>query len=159
MPASLPTRRTAVKAAVAAFAAPFFNRHRYALEAQSAQEYSERAVRLVRESLVIDMLNQFLYRRDMQAKLREWFSRPGAFTQSDFERFRVHGNPCGQLWRGSRQLRIWPDALRPVEQLPGGLSGLAPAHQYGRRFYARENIGTLRNPLRDAKLDPLPGSR
>ncbi len=101
MPASLPTRRTAVKAAVAAFAAPFFNRHRYALEAQSAQEYSERAVRLVRESLVIDMLNQFLYRRDMQAKLREWFSRPGAFTQSDFERFRGTGIHAASFGEGA----------------------------------------------------------
>ena len=64
------TRRTAMKAAAAAIAAPFFNRNRYALFAQSSQEYSERAVRLVRESLVIDMLNQFLYRRDMQPKLR-----------------------------------------------------------------------------------------
>jgi len=85
------TRRTALKAAAAAIAAPFFNRNRYDLFAQSSQEYSERAVRLVRESLVIDMLNQFLYRRDMQAKLREWFSKPGAFTQADFERFRDSG--------------------------------------------------------------------
>src|SRR5580704_7764995 len=89
-PPALP-RRTVVKAAAAAIAAPFFNRNRYALFAQSSHEYSERAVRLVRASLVIDMLNQFLYRRDMQAKLREWFSKPGAFTQADFERFRDSG--------------------------------------------------------------------
>jgi len=70
------------RAAVAVFAAPFFNRHRYALFAQSSEEYSERAVRLVGESLVIDMLNQFLYRRDRQPKLRQWLSRPNAFTRA-----------------------------------------------------------------------------
>jgi len=80
-----------MKAVATAIAAPFFNRNRYALFAQSSQEYSERAIRLVRESLVIDMLNQFLYRADMQPKLREWFTKPGAFTQADFERFRDSG--------------------------------------------------------------------
>ncbi len=82
---SLTTRRTTLKAA--AIAAPFFNRNRYALFAQSPHEYSERAVRLVRESLVIDMLNQFLYRRDMQPKLWQWLTEPGAFTRADFDQF------------------------------------------------------------------------
>src|ERR1700733_1511314 len=81
------TRRTAMKAASAAIAAPFFNLNRYAVFAQSAHEYSERAVRLVRESLVIDMLNQFLYRRDLQPKLRQWLTKPGAFARADFEQF------------------------------------------------------------------------
>jgi membrane dipeptidase len=81
------TRRTALKSAAAGLAAPFINRKRYALFAQSAQQYSERAVRLVRESIVIDMLNQFLYREDMQPKLVQWLSKPGAFTHADFELF------------------------------------------------------------------------
>lgn len=84
-------RRTILKAAAAAAAAPFVNRNRYALFAQSAHEYSERAVRLVRESIVVDMLNQFLYRRDMQAKLRQWMTKPGAFTRADFEQFLSSG--------------------------------------------------------------------
>jgi membrane dipeptidase len=71
----------------ATLAGPFFNRRRYRLFAQSTTEYSERAVRLVRESLVIDMLNQFLYRSDLQPKLRQWLSQPGAFTAADFQRF------------------------------------------------------------------------
>ena len=85
------TRRAAITAAATALTAPFFNRHRYALFAQSPQEYSERAVRLVRESMVIDMLNQFLYRRDMQGKLRQWLGKPGAFTRADFEPFHDSG--------------------------------------------------------------------
>ena len=85
------TRRTALKSIAAAIVAPFINRNRYALFAQSSQQYSERALRLVRESLVIDMLNQFLYRTDMQSTMREWFAKPAAFTQADFEKFRDSG--------------------------------------------------------------------
>ena len=48
-------------------------------------------MRLVRESLVIDMLNQFLYRRDQAAKLKAWLSHPGAFTAADFARFKDSG--------------------------------------------------------------------
>jgi membrane dipeptidase len=81
------TRRAALKSAAAMLAAPFINRNRYALFGQPQREYSERAVRLVRESIVIDMLNQFLYRRDMQPKLRQWLSKPGAFTRADFDLF------------------------------------------------------------------------
>jgi membrane dipeptidase len=74
-------------ASSAALGAPFVLRHRYRLFAESTEEYPERAVRLVRESLVIDMLNQFLYRKDKEKVLNDWLSRPGAFTQSDFEFF------------------------------------------------------------------------
>ena len=75
------------RASSAALAVPFVLRHRYRLFAQSHEEYPERAVRLVRESLVIDMLNQFLYRMDKEKVLNDWLSRPGAFTRPDFEFF------------------------------------------------------------------------
>ena len=52
------------RASSAALSVPFVLRRRYRLFGQSPEEYPERAVRLVRESLVIDMLNQFLYRQD-----------------------------------------------------------------------------------------------
>jgi membrane dipeptidase len=91
MSISLTSRRTALRTAAAALAAPFIHRGRYQLFAQSNQQYSERAVRLVRDSLVIDMLNQFLYRRDMQPKLKLWLSKPGVFTLADFQQFRDSG--------------------------------------------------------------------
>ena len=74
------TRRQAVRSGAAALAAPFINRGRFALFAQETREYSERAVRLVRESLIVDMLNQFLYRRDQAGKLQAWLSKPGAMA-------------------------------------------------------------------------------
>jgi membrane dipeptidase len=98
----MPTRRTLLrKVAAATLAAPFFNRGRFRLFAQSTAEYSERTVRLVRESLVIDMLNQFLYRQDLQPKLRQWLSQPGAFTPADFQRFLDSGINAISFGNGS----------------------------------------------------------
>ncbi len=85
------TRRRALKMGSALFAAPFFNRGRFQLFGQNSPEYSERAVRLVRESVVIDLLNQFLYRRDQQSILRQWLTKPGAFTAADWQRFKDSG--------------------------------------------------------------------
>ena len=48
-------------------------------------------MRLIREALVIDMLNQFLYRKDKESVLNDWLSKPGAFRQSDFEFFKNSG--------------------------------------------------------------------
>jgi membrane dipeptidase len=85
------TRRQALAIGIALVGAPFFNRRRHCLFADSGAEYSERAVRLVRESLVIDALNQFLYRRDQEAKLKAWLTQPGAFTAADWQWFKDSG--------------------------------------------------------------------
>ena len=106
----MPTRRALLRnVAAATLAAPFFNRGRFRLFAQSTAEYSERAVRLVRESLVIDMLNQFLYRTDLQPKLRQWLSQPGAFTAADFQRFLDSGINAISFGNGSD---TYDDAIR-----------------------------------------------
>jgi membrane dipeptidase len=75
----------------AAVAAPFVLRRSYRLFAQPAQEYPERVVRVMRESLVIDMLNQFLYRIDQKDLKEKWLTQPGAFTAADFLRFKGTG--------------------------------------------------------------------
>ena len=72
-------------------AAPFVLRRSYRVFAQSSKEYPERVVRLMRESLVIDMLNQFLYRRDQRDLLQKWLTQPGAFSEADFLRFKSSG--------------------------------------------------------------------
>ena len=48
-------------------------------------------MRLIREELVIDMLNQSLYRKDKESVLNNWLSQPGAFKRSDFEFFMNSG--------------------------------------------------------------------
>ncbi len=78
-------------AATAAVGAPVFLRHSYRVFAQSTQEYPERVVRLMRESLVIDMLNQFLYRMDQKDLLEKWLTVPGAFTEADYLKFKSSG--------------------------------------------------------------------
>jgi membrane dipeptidase len=72
-------------------AAPFVLRKSYRVFAQSAREYPERVVRLMRESLVIDLLNQFLYRTDQKKLQEKWLTQPGAFTEADFRRFQSTG--------------------------------------------------------------------
>jgi membrane dipeptidase len=86
------SRRTFMaRSAKAAIAAPFVLRHSYRLSAQSKQEYPERVERLMRESLVIDMLNQFLYRTDQKDLKDKWLTQSGAFTEADFLKFRSSG--------------------------------------------------------------------
>lgn len=71
--------------------APFVLSKSYRVFAQSTREYPERVVRLMRETLVIDMLNQFLYRTDQEKLKDKWLSEPGAFTETDFRRFQSTG--------------------------------------------------------------------
>jgi membrane dipeptidase len=86
------TRRTFFRRSTnAAVAAPFVLRHSNRLFAQLAPEYPERVIRLMRESLVIDMLNQFLYRIDRKDLKEKWLTQPGAFTAADFEKFKSSG--------------------------------------------------------------------
>lgn len=84
-------RRFLQRAGAAALTGPCVLRGRYRVFAGSSAEYPERVVRLVRESLVIDMLNQFLYRTDERAVLEQWLTRAGAFGARDFEPFRNSG--------------------------------------------------------------------
>jgi membrane dipeptidase len=70
---------------------PFVLRGRYRLFAQSATEYPERVIRLMRESIVVDMLNQFLYRTDQHDLEEKWLTQAGAFTEADYRRFRSAG--------------------------------------------------------------------
>jgi len=99
------SRREFLRSAVPlAAAGPFILRGRYRIFAESTQEYPERVVRLMRESLVIDMLNQFLYRFDQKDLLEKWLTVPGAFTESDFNRFRSTGVHAINFGEGAESL-------------------------------------------------------
>lgn len=80
------TRRTALASLGAALvAAPAVLRGRFRLFGQSPTEYSARAVRLVQESIVVDLLNQFRFADyAVRPPLSErWLRRPGSFTAAD----------------------------------------------------------------------------
>jgi membrane dipeptidase len=70
-----------------------------------ASRYPERVLRLMRESLVIDMLNQFLYRTDKQDLLNDWLSKPNAFKSADFKQFVDSGVDAINFGLGADSLR------------------------------------------------------
>jgi membrane dipeptidase len=87
------SRRDALKTSLAAacgalLAAPMLNIGRFRLFAHSALEYSERAIRLVRESTVIDMLSPITLNFPLMAR---WTANPERFTAADFQRYKDSG--------------------------------------------------------------------
>ncbi|NIP60796.1 MAG: dipeptidase, partial [Gemmatimonadetes bacterium] len=100
--------RRAGMAAAGALAAPMINRGRYRLFAQSTKEYSERAVRLIRESTVLDML------APLSIQPREWLSRPQTLTDEDFETFAGSGINVFHIATGVGGDDAYTSALRFV---------------------------------------------
>jgi membrane dipeptidase len=98
-------RRTALRRiVVSSLAAPAVLRGRYALAATSTQEYSARAVRLVTESPVVDMLCQFRFpdRRGEGTPLAaRWLTDPTSFTEENFRTYRDSGVNILALGRGA----------------------------------------------------------
>ncbi|MDX1381900.1 MAG: hypothetical protein R3233_12300, partial [Xanthomonadales bacterium] len=83
------SRRRFVALAGAAAAAPFLNLGRFQLFADSPVEYSDRAIRLVNDSLVIDMLSLLDLKRVITAELTG--SDPLAFTREELLATRESG--------------------------------------------------------------------
>ncbi|HEX9166601.1 MAG TPA: membrane dipeptidase [Gemmatimonadales bacterium] len=79
------TRRDFLRAAAGATAAlsgaPFVLRGRFQLFGWSPVEYSARAIRLMQEAVVIDMLAPWTLHFAQQSK---WFANPESFTDADF---------------------------------------------------------------------------
>lgn len=91
------TRRTAIGTIGAGLAsvigAPAILRNRHQLFAHSTAEYSSRAIRLVEETVVIDMLNQFRFSDFSETPPRNvrWMREPGSFTKADYDVYRTSG--------------------------------------------------------------------
>src|SRR5688572_19184114 len=86
------SRRTALTmlagSCAAAIAAPLINRGRFQLFAQSAQQYSARAIGLVQRSTVVDMLSVFTLDFPLQDR---WVANPESFTDGQFQKFKDSG--------------------------------------------------------------------
>lgn len=80
--------RTTVGACGALAVAPMINLGRYRLFAHSPAEYSARAIRLVQNSVVIDMLSPITLNFPL---MRKWFNDPETFTDADFRRYQESG--------------------------------------------------------------------
>ena len=85
------TRRETLKAAASAalgiIAAPMINLGRYQLFADQPTQYSARCVKLMQESLVIDMLSPIT----IEGKWQRWATVADSFTEADFKRYRDSG--------------------------------------------------------------------
>ncbi len=86
------TRREMLKKSVAAGAAiisaPMLNPGRFQIFANTASEYSTRAIDLVGQSTVVDMLSVLTLNF---AKLGKWMNDPESFTAADFQPFKDSG--------------------------------------------------------------------
>lgn len=80
-------RRTAV-GALGVVAAPMLNLGRFRVFADSIRQYSARAIDLVKQSTVIDMLSVMTLDFDKQAK---WMADPESFTAADLQPFKESG--------------------------------------------------------------------
>jgi membrane dipeptidase len=152
-PPAMPSRRDALRTIAygAAFAlgAPAVLRHRYRLFAWSSQEYSARAVKLVNETVVVDMLNQFRFAdyRENPVKSRLWMQTPGSFTRADFEVYRTSGTRVFALGAGSVN---YESALKWAADWNGFIAGYSDwflrvddAGDFARLARERNRIGIL----------------
>lgn len=137
-------RRTFLKvvAGAAILAAPTILRGRHQVFANSRTEFSNRTITLIRETLVIDMLNQFLYRFDLRDREDGWIDNRVPFTHSDWQRFKDtgitaigFGNAASNFEDGVRLFSRWngfidryPEWLARISRI----SDFAAVRQNGR---------------------------
>lgn len=107
---------TAGAATATTLGAPAVLRGRYRVFAQSQATYSERTIRLMRESPVVDMLCQFAFpdlREEGTPRARQWLRNPGSFTAADFERMKGSGVKSIALGTGASSyeggVKLWAD--------------------------------------------------
>jgi len=91
MPGSLP-RRTFLRRTLLS-AAPAVLRGHFQLFAQSKTEYSARAIQLMSEATVVDLLNQFRFAdySEKPPKSELFLNKPGSFTEADAALYRSSG--------------------------------------------------------------------
>ena len=88
---------------MASFSAAILS-NRFRLFAQSSVKYSARAIRLVEESPVVDLLNQFLFEdfAEKPPKIDRWLDHPETFRKADSEPYLNSGINVFALGSGAR---------------------------------------------------------
>ena len=114
--------------------------------AQARPPVSARAVDLVNESIVVDMLHQIVYRVDQAEVLNRWLSEPGAFTDEDFDQYRRSGITVISLGRGSG---LYDNALKYVAEFNGFVAA------YPDRLLRIGRAGDFARAKREGKLGIL----
>ncbi len=108
--------------AATTFGAPAFLRKRYRVFAQEPIQYSARAIRLVQEATVLDMLNQFRFAdfSEDPPRSRRWLTVPASFTEEDYEPYRTSGINVFALGHGAGG---YDDAVKYFADWNGFMAG------------------------------------
>ncbi len=116
------TRRAALASLAGAMAAPAVLRGRYRLFGGSPDTYSDRSIRLVQGSVVVDLLNQFRFPDYSQKPplIDRWLHKPGSFTAADAALYRDSGITAFALGSGSSD---YNDGLRFFAEWNGFIAG------------------------------------
>jgi len=127
-----------VAGGIAALAtAPMLNRGRFRLFATDQAEYSARCLRLMEESVVVDMLSVLT----IHDKLVGWARRPETFTEAEFRRYRDSGIHVFHHAFGSGG----PGAYESAINYFGAVNGLiAGADQYLMRIDSAADFDRVR---------------
>jgi membrane dipeptidase len=134
------TRRDAIRALAAAgttvLGAPAVLRGRFELFGRQTPAYSARAVRLVEETLVVDMLNQFRFPdfSERPPRSQKWLTQTGAFAEKDWETYRTSGIDVFGLGHGSG---TYEEAIRYFADWNGFLA------QYDQWFMRVDDVRDL----------------
>jgi membrane dipeptidase len=119
------SRRAAIGLIGAGLAgAPALLRGHWQLFPPSQQAYSERAMRLMRENLVVDLLNQFRFADYAEKPPRSdrWLHEPGSLSATDADLYLGSGMTALALGDGARD---YDDAIRFFADWNGFLAGYA----------------------------------
>jgi membrane dipeptidase len=117
------SRREIVQAfAATTMGAPAFLRRRYSILTQDPKQYSARAIRLVQEATVLDMLNQFRFAdfSEDPPRSRRWLTVPASFTAEDYEAYRTSGINVFALGHGAGS---YDEAVKYFADWNGFLAG------------------------------------
>jgi membrane dipeptidase len=128
--------RVLASAGTALLAAPAILRGRFQLFGRQGAAYSARAVRLVEETVVIDMLNQFRFPdfSEKPPRSQKWMATAGSFAERDWETYRSSGIDVFGLGHGAGS---YEEAIRYFADWNGFLA------QYDRWFTRVDDVRDL----------------
>ena len=146
-----------VAAATGIVAAPFINRGRFALFAQSTDTYSAHCIDLVHGSLVIDMLSQFKLGAfpdvlpDYTKPTATWWSHPETFTAADLARYKESSINVFHIGWGTRLAQPYDDAKRVLTAWNGFIE------RFNRDFLRVLRTGDFIRVKREGKIGIILG--
>ncbi len=140
--------KTAACAGAGLIAAPMLNRGRFSIFANSQTQYSARAIDLVKQSTVIDMLSVMTLDFNKQNR---WFKNPESFTAADLQPFKDSGINIFHPAIGMGG----PDAYSNVLTFFASWNGFIADHDQD--FMRVDSVGDLQRVKKSNKIGILLG--